>query len=119
MCFFFCGLLHKVRSYFNVITTACVNFSQPSAPPVTLIYSGARRTGILATEADIPTLFVLSHNACVCVCVDVHDVRECVCVLLYNERVHVRIHTRERLHMQELHYRNLLLACKAAPLSRL
>lgn len=58
-------------------------------------------------------------RVCVCVCVDVHGVHDCVCVLLYNERVHVRIHTRERLHMQELHYRNLLLACKAAPLSRL
>lgn len=46
-------------------------------PPVTLIYLGARRTGILATEADIPTLFVLSHNVYVSVCV---RVRACLCV---------------------------------------
>lgn len=58
------SLCIKLEVTFSFVTTACVNFSQPSVPPVTLIYLGARRTGILATEADIPTLFVLSHNVC-------------------------------------------------------
>lgn len=43
---------------FTLLHIACVNFSQPSVPPVTLISSGARRIGILATEADTPALFV-------------------------------------------------------------
>lgn len=57
-------------------------------PPVTLIYLGARRTGILATEADIRTLFVLSHNASVCVfmhmvCVLFFAQQACACVFAY------------------------------------
>lgn len=35
-------------------------------PPVTLISSGARRTGILATEADTPVLFVQWECASLC-----------------------------------------------------
>lgn len=49
---------------FTLLHIACVNFSQPSVPPVTLISSGARRTGILATEADTPALFVQWERAC-------------------------------------------------------
>lgn len=49
---------------FTLSHIACVNFLQPSVPPVTLISSGARRTGILATEADTPSLFVQWERAC-------------------------------------------------------
>lgn len=82
---------HQLGSYFYFVTPACVNFSQLSVPPVTLIYLGARRSGILATEADIPTLFVLSHN--VLMCVYVYSVCVCVPVLFYIEVGHVCMHT--------------------------
>lgn len=71
---------HQLGSDFYFVTPACVKFLQLSVPPVTLIYLGARRSGILATEADIPTLFVLSHN--VLVCVYVYSVCACACAFL-------------------------------------
>lgn len=58
-----------VRSYLHFVGIVCVILSQLSEAPVTLIYTGASRTGILATEADIPTLFGLSHNVNVRLCI--------------------------------------------------
>lgn len=111
-----CGFfLHYVGSYFYFVTTACVNFSQPSVPPVTLIYLGARRTGILATEADIPTLFVLPHNVSVCACVFMY--------IVYAKREHVHVHRHacmlESVCVLTNVGRNVMLECKATPHSRL
>lgn len=99
---------HQLGSDFYFVTPACVNFSQLSVPPVTLIYLGARRSGILATEADIPTLFVLSHNVLVCVRVP---------VLFYSAVGHVCMHTWERFSVCELLCGNLMLECKPTPYS--
>lgn len=49
---------------FTLLHIDCVNFSQPSVPPVTLISSGATRTGILATETETPALCVQWERAC-------------------------------------------------------
>lgn len=84
----YAAISYEYGSYFYFVTTACVNFSQPSVPPVTLIYLGARRTGILATEADVPTLFVLLLNACACIYIYTWCLHVCACL----EPVRVSVH---------------------------
>lgn len=99
----------KMEVTFALLPKACFNVSQPSVPPVTLFYLGARRTGILATVADIPTLFVLPLNACACIYVygagmRVHAWRQCarvgrwgLCMQEHRQNIGVRMHGDARL----------------------